>query len=112
MQYHVDFNSFEEYKNGLKKQVDNFRNELDIVRKLEDHLNWEGEAKTTALDLFGDKLYDLYTIPQILDLYIKFMDIALTDYQDGMEEIKKSFDEVLSMIKTEKQKRGEVVNEI
>ncbi len=108
MQYHMDFSSFGDYKEEFKNRVEEFRNELDVVAKLQDKLEWEGTASTTALDLFSNKLYDLSVIPRMLDLYIGFFDKALGDYTDGMEDIKKTFEEILEQIRNEKRKRGEI----
>ncbi|MBP5684674.1 MAG: hypothetical protein J6X02_05420 [Bacilli bacterium] len=109
MKYHVDFDNFEEYKVELQKMINSFNNELDILFKSREKLIWQGEAYDTAMDIFCDKMKDLYVIPEILELYIKFIDTALSNYQEGMEEIRKSFEEILERIKEEKRKRGEIV---
>jgi uncharacterized coiled-coil DUF342 family protein len=112
MQYHVDFTSFEEYKEELTKKIDLFRSELDKVSNTHQKLEWQGDAFNTATNIFYNKMYDLYIIPQILELYVKFIDMALVDYRDGMEEVKKSFEEILEKIRAAKMKRGEIVDEL
>jgi hypothetical protein len=109
--YHVDFENFDEYKIELQKKIKNFDTELDALFKSRNKLIWQGEAYDTAMDIFYDKMKDLYVIPDVLELYVKFIDTALNDYQEGVEEIKKSFDEILEKIKEEKRRRGEIVYE-
>jgi len=111
MIYHVDFANFDEYKIELQKKIKSLNKVLESLFKSREKLIWQGEAYDTAMDIFYDKMKDLYVIPEVLELYIKFIDTALNDYQAGMEEIKQSFDEILDQIKNEKMRRGELFYE-
>lgn len=108
MQYHVDFNGLEEYKKEFKNKIKTFTDELDKILNYKNDLIWNGKGSEVVLNDFSDKMSDLYVIPQILELYVKFMETSLSDYGAGLEEIKKSFNDILNHIREEKSKRGEI----
>ena len=99
MKYHVDFNNLEECRNFIEKEKNAFKDELDIITKAKKNVQWKGQAYNAFYNTFTNNMFDLYNIPKILELYIKFLDISLNDYQDGLKEIKKQFDELMLQIK-------------
>lgn len=110
--YHVNFNEFEEYKKAFEKKVIEFRQEVYNVFKLNQEIDWEGNGYDAASKSIALEINRLNTIPQVLDLYVDFMDKAINSYSEGMEEIRKSFEEILEVIRIEKRKRGELTDGI
>ena len=110
--YYVNFSGFEEYKEYFKKKIEEFRQEVFDVFELNREVEWTGEGYDAASNSISLEINKLNEIPEILDKYVDFMDKAINNYSDGMEEIKKCFEEILEMIRIEKSKRGEVPNGI
>lgn len=104
MKYHVEFENFEEYRNRFKNKVDLLNDELLIVSKIKDEVKWEGPAYESESIIFMDMLDELNMIPQVLEVFIKFMDMAIDNYYIGTDEIKKTFNEILDEIKRKKYK--------
>ena len=75
-------------------------------------VQWEGVAYEIATEKIYRKLDKLARMIKILSLMSNFMGTAHDNYRDGLEEIKKNFDEILDKIREEKAKRGEVWNNI
>ncbi len=109
--YHVDFTNFREYRDHFEKKIEEFRESVYRVYDSCDKLEWEGKGYVSTMDLVSNQINDLDVVTQILDLYKKFMDTALDNYTEGMEEIRKSFEEILEQIRQERRKRGELTDE-
>jgi hypothetical protein len=110
--YYVNFSGFEEYKEAFEKKITEFRQEVFNVFKLNQEVDWKGSGYDSASNSINLEIDRLNTIPQVLDLYVDFMDKAINNYSDGMEEIRKSFEEILEVIRIEKRKRGELTDGI
>ena len=108
--YYVNFNGFDEYKRSFEEKINEFREELFNVYKAYLKVDWEGEGNVAFNESFTILFDKLNYIPQVLDLFTKFMEQAMNNYSEGMEEIKKSFDSLLELIREEKLKRGELTN--
>ena len=106
--YYVNFNSFEEYKTKVEDKINEFRQEVLNVFQLNYNVEWTGDGYNSISNLINQEIDDLNYIPQVLDLYVDFMDKAINNYTEGMEEIKESFEELLETIRAEKIKRGEI----
>ena len=105
--YIVKFNDFDDFKKIYEDKIDEFRQEIFNVFKLNQEINWTGDGYDSFSKLISLEISRLDRIPQVLDLYVDFMDKAINNYSEGMEEVKKSFDEILDIIRNEKIKRGE-----
>ena len=109
--YYVNFKGFDEYRKVFKEKTDEFQQELLSIYNAYLKVEWEGEGYESFKSSFNMQFDDLNYIPQILNLFSEFMEKALINYSDGMEEIKKSFDSLLQVIRDEKRKRGELFDE-
>ena len=110
--YYVNFSNFEEYKKTFEVKISNFREELFHVFKYNQEVKWTGEGYDAVSNSISLEISKLDVIPTVLDLYVDFMDKALNNYSEGMEEIKKNFQDILERIMAEKQKRGELTDGI
>lgn len=108
--YHVDFNSFEEYKNAFEKKISEFRTELLKTFQACQNVEWEGPGFDSTINLLNNEISRLDKIPQVLDLFTKFMEQAINDYTQGMEEVKQNFEEILNQIRNEKARRGDLTD--
>ena len=105
--YIVKFNDFDEFRKIYEDKIDELRQEIFNVFKLNQETDWSGDGYESFSKLISLEISKLDRIPQVLDLYVDFMDKAINNYSEGMEEVKKSFDEILDIIRNEKIKRGE-----
>ena len=110
--YHVDFTSFGEYLDVFEKKTEEFKEIVYRVYNSCDKVDWEGKGFTSAMDIVSNQINELNLTGQMLELLKKFMDTAINNYQEGMEEIKKSFEEILEKIREEKRKRGVIDEEL
>ena len=105
--YHVDSIEFEEYKRKFEGKVSDLRHDLFDIFVLNKNVKWEGSGRDAFNSVINYKIDRLNYIPQILDLYVDIMDKAINNYAEGQELIKKTFEEILELIRQEKLKRGE-----
>ena len=110
--YHVDFNGFEEYRNAFETKILEFRSELYKTFKTCQNVEWEGPGYDSTIALLNNEISKLDKIPQVLDLFKEFMNQAINDYSQGMEEVKQAFESILNQIRYEKARRGEIVDGI
>ena len=110
--YIVKFSDFEEFKKIYEDKIDEFRQEIFNVFKLNQETDWSGDGYESFSNNISLEIDRLDKIPQVLDLYVDFMDKAINNYTEGMEEIKKNFEEILEIIRSEKMKRGELTDGI
>lgn len=104
--YHVDFTSFGEYRDVFEQKTKEFKKIVYRVYNSCDKVEWQGKGFLSAMDCISNQINELNLTGQMLDLLKKFMDTALNNYEEGMEEIKKSFEEILEKIREERKKRG------
>ncbi len=112
MEYHIDFNSLEEYKIELDKNIEILNEELSKIYKAHSEVTWNGVAYEVATEKLYNKLSLMSNMIRVLSLMSKFMETAHNNYREGLEEIQKNFEEVLEKIRAEKAKRGEIWDNI
>ena len=102
----VVFNKLEEYKKELDNNIEIINEELAKMYKAQGETVWEGSAYEVASDRIYNELETLSNMMKLLSVISKFLETAHNNYREGLEEIKKTFDEVLEKIRAEKAKRG------
>ena len=109
--YRVNSEEFEEYKRKFEEKVSDIRQDLFDLYFINRNVKWEGAGHDDFDAIINSKIDRLNYIPQILDLYVDIMDKAIKNYAEGAELIKKTFEEILELIRQEKIKRGEIIND-
>lgn len=100
---HVNFDDFSDYRNYFdtkKNEIDSILKEVYIKSR---EVEWKGMGHDALNDRFLEQLEKLENIPMVLNLLKEFMDYAINDYQEGMNDIIEKFKELKEIIQEEKQ---------
>ena len=104
MKYYVDSVKIEEFINNCNAYIDEMKQESIVMKGLIDKTTWQGNARDAATLKYNKIMEEVNKIPENLTLYIKFMEIVVKNYGEGIEKIKKEFQELIEKLELEKVK--------
>ncbi len=85
----VNSNSINELIIKELDKIDLLNTKIDEYKKLADAVNWRSPTKDEIFSIFYENIYDLESISKRFSVFIKFLDIVVNNYGEGLEEIKK-----------------------
>ncbi|MBP5684713.1 MAG: hypothetical protein J6X02_05615 [Bacilli bacterium] len=77
-----------------QEKIELLNTKIDEYKKLADDVNWRGPTKETVLYRFYENVLDMENISKRLQVFIKFLDIVVNNYGEGLEEIKKEMKKI------------------
>lgn len=95
MRHRIIGNDIIEYINTMHSSVENNVNpKIDDISLLLENTKWTGIGKNHFKDSYDSITFEMKKIPKVIDLYLKFLSIAMNKYENLTVELKKSFDEL------------------
>ena len=107
MEYYINFDSFEEFKNMFEKKIDEFNEEVYNVFKSCGEVEWVGIGHDVTINAIYKEINELGKISKKLYRFLDFMENVTDNYSEGIEDVKKHFYEVEDMIGELKVREGE-----
>lgn len=102
MKYYVDSIKIEEFINNCNGYIEEMKKEIIVMKGLIDKTTWQGNARDAVSLKYETIMEDVNKIPETLTLYIRFMELVIENYGEGIEKLKKEFQEIMEKLKLEK----------
>lgn len=106
MQYYLNFEDFEQFKNAFQKKIDEFDEEVLDLFKSCNEVEWVGKGHDSTINALYTQIDELITISNNLNRFLEFMNTATDYYEEGVEETRTRFKEVENMISIIRSKSG------
>jgi len=102
----INSNSLNELIKLEQEKIELLTTKVEEYKKLADEVNWRSPTKDEILYTFYENVHDMENITKRFSAFIKFLDIVINNYGEGLEEIKKEMknledDEMLRRLKNE-----------
>jgi hypothetical protein len=102
----VNSSSLNELIKSEQEKIELLITKVDEYKKLADEVNWRSPTKDEILYTFYENVHDMENIIKRFTILIKFLEIVINNYGEGLEEIKKEMkkledEEMLRRIKNE-----------
>jgi hypothetical protein len=82
------------YENSLDDTIEkNIIPRINEMQNVFNNIEWKGIGKDSFVNSYDEVLFELKKIPNVLKLYVKFLNSSMTDYEDLMMELKKQYDD-------------------
>ena len=82
------------YENSLDDTIEkNIIPRINEMQNVFNDIEWKGIGKDSFVNSYDEVLFELKKIPNVLKLYVKFLNSSMTDYEDLMMELKKQYDD-------------------
>lgn len=82
------------YENSLDDTIEkNIIPRINEMQNVFNNIEWKGIGKDSFVNSYDEVLFELKKIPNVLKLYVKFLNSSMTDYEDLMTELKKQYDD-------------------
>ena len=104
MKYYVDSIKIEEFINNCNGYINELQKQSVVMKGLIDKTIWQGNARDAATLRYGKIMDDVDKMPDVLSLYVKFMEIVVKNYGEGTEKLRKELQAVISKLEMEKMK--------
>lgn len=104
MKYYVDSIKIEEFINNCNGYIEEMKTECRVMRDIINKTKWKGNAHDAASLKYSKIMDDVDKIPDVLSLYVKFMEIVVKNYGEGTEKLRKELQAVISKLEMEKMK--------
>ena len=100
----VNSNGINSFIKLEETKIDELNTKIDEYKKIADKVNWQSPNKDEILSTFYENVHEMENISKRFSVFIKFLDIVLNNYGEGLEEIKKELkkledDEMLRRLK-------------
>lgn len=106
MNYYLNLNDFEEYKNAFRKKIDELDEEIYKLFHACQEVEWVGLGHDRTIDIIYRKIKELEIISKCLGMFLDFMDTVTDDYGNGIDDIKKKLESAENMLEEARLKRG------
>ena len=73
------------------QKLENYKAKIEEYRALKNDLKWKGKGYTIAMEKYDENIAEMEDIYKRMDAFIKFLDIVINKYGEGLEEIMKEF---------------------
>lgn len=73
------------------QKLENLKTKIEEYRALKDNLKWRGKGYNATMEKVDENVAEMEDIAKRIDAFIKFLDIVINKYGEGLEEIMKEF---------------------
>ena len=106
MKYHVNFNDLGNYRDTFQKKINEFNDVVYKIFKSSQSVEWVGLGHDKTIAALYLQIEELEKVSEALEKFVKFMDLALNNYGEGVVEVNSKFKEMKDIISMEKIRRG------
>ena len=84
-----------EYGEATYKMInEQIKPTISVMGTLLDDIEWQGNAKNSYFNYYKNIMFEVKKIPNVLEVYLKFLSSTMETYEDLMHDLKTSFDKL------------------
>lgn len=105
MNYHINFDEFDDYKKYFKDKLDAISDETYSIYKKANDVQWVGLGHDKTINALNDQIIELSTIIENLEKFLNYFNSVTEEYNEGVQETKKSFKEIDDLLNNRRRMR-------
>lgn len=102
MKYRIDSLKIQELVDKVNGRINSeLASEIALIKELGNNVEWKGASRDAAISRYNELTKEIIDLEETLSMYMKFLEIVVEKYGEGLDEIRNSILDVVDQIKLE-----------
>ena len=84
---HVNSDGINDVITQEEEKLENLNNKIEEYRNLVNSLRWKSVVRDQIMESYEKNIEDMQNASKRIDAFIKFLDIVINNYGEGLEEV-------------------------